>query len=147
MLLQLNPNAGAARLPQPRHCARAQAAASQASRQRQPSSFEWRVATVVPEARADAREGHSRPRKRSRGLAAAMRHGRAAGVPLRGWADALAAWAGARKPWATQAQRGKVGKRLFWGASRKPSAPQSSAASPQSCAASQQSGVVPTAEL
>jgi hypothetical protein len=48
-----------------------------------------------------------------------MRHGQVAGVRLRGWADAQAAWAGARKPWVTQAQRGKVRKRLFWGASRK----------------------------
>jgi hypothetical protein len=45
-----------------------------------------RVDAVVPEARADAREGDRRPRKRSRGRAAAMRHGRAAGMRLRGWA-------------------------------------------------------------
>ena len=45
-----------------------------------------------------------------------MRHAQAAGVKLSGWADAQAAWAGARKPWATQAQRGKVRKRLFCGA-------------------------------
>ena len=77
------------------------------------------MAAVVPEARTGGREGRSRPRKRSRERAAAMRHGQAAGVRLRGWATHRQLGRVWRKPWATQAQRGKVRKRFLWGASRK----------------------------